>query len=534
MSISFPTFSDKEIVTPEKLNAFVQDLEAKFTAGISSADISWPLVADGDLVMGDNDITGCQKFWDVVNAGNYSTFTLAAVAASSNGGVLFIPPNTTVTVDGDTFPSGTYAAIIGCGPSSVLQIASGSTAGWGVRNPAAGQNILFANLTVDGNSVGSTDMLVLRGCASAKILGVNFSGATGAAIKMERLTSDPTNVLIAGCTFAGGGDHDIEATDCDGLTINNCVFSAAGADAIHIDASNTVRDVVIKGNVIKSAVANGIYINGAASSFGSSASNVVVANNSLRSIAADGITVGTTSGYIQYAVISENICNGAGGDAINCWLSNASIVGNACMDATANALDLGSSVDVTVSGNNFADAGGYSVISADTVGCGFYGNDLTNTTTSMSYGTDFGFSGNRGEPEVYFTTGCYTVTLPANRVQKGDIVEATCALNISDGTGDEDFQIFWDGQLVGYTKSGTSTGQRIIISTICVAATAASAASGYYWTKAFTDNRTDISRQGTFSSVAHTGVTSFTLDATGKTFSSAIWSVRITQGEAQE
>ena len=39
MSITYPTFADKEIVSPEKLNAFVQAIEAKFTAGLGTADI---------------------------------------------------------------------------------------------------------------------------------------------------------------------------------------------------------------------------------------------------------------------------------------------------------------------------------------------------------------------------------------------------------------------------------------------------------------------------------------------------------------
>ena len=135
--VELPTFSDKEIVTPEKLNALVDALNAKFVGGFDASDLQWPLEAEGDLAMGVYNITGARKIWNAINAANYATLQ-DAVTAAGTGGCVFIPPDTTVTASGVAI-TGDGVAIIGAGPSSVIELTSAATAGTccGLPRPAS-------------------------------------------------------------------------------------------------------------------------------------------------------------------------------------------------------------------------------------------------------------------------------------------------------------------------------------------------------------------------------------------------------------
>ncbi len=144
MSITFPTFIDKEIVTPEKLNDFVQALEAKFAAGLSSAEIVWPLQAGGDLQMGEWNITEGLSIWGIFNAKEYAEDWDSCLSDGRNGCIV-IPPGTTVTMDGSEM-TGSSLTIKGSGPTSILQLEAGASGGFAMRNDSTGFS--FKTLTI--------------------------------------------------------------------------------------------------------------------------------------------------------------------------------------------------------------------------------------------------------------------------------------------------------------------------------------------------------------------------------------------------
>ncbi len=173
MAITFPTFEDTEILTAEKLNAWVQSLEDKFNSGFGGTDINWPLVAEDNLVMGTGstgyEITGGTKILKLINASAYDTLA-AAVTAAGTSGCVFIPPNTTITTDGVTLP--VSCAVIGAGPSSVIKANAGATH---VLNTSNGGNVLIANLTIDGNDgTASAAGLLMVGQDNSFVHNVQF------------------------------------------------------------------------------------------------------------------------------------------------------------------------------------------------------------------------------------------------------------------------------------------------------------------------------------------------------------------------
>ena len=55
------------ILTADQLNSLVSLLEAKFSGGIVTEDISWPLTAGGNLDMVQFEILNLYKLWNVRN-----------------------------------------------------------------------------------------------------------------------------------------------------------------------------------------------------------------------------------------------------------------------------------------------------------------------------------------------------------------------------------------------------------------------------------------------------------------------------------
>ena len=128
MAITLPTFRNKEILTAGKLMQLVQAISAKLAA-ITGADLTWDLVCGGNIDF-DNQygILGLRKFWNVINVSEYPEATALEDAKteleSMGGGVLYIPPDTTITSAPVSIDSN-YIAIIGGVPSSVLKLQAG-------------------------------------------------------------------------------------------------------------------------------------------------------------------------------------------------------------------------------------------------------------------------------------------------------------------------------------------------------------------------------------------------------------------------
>ena len=469
MSINFPTFTDKEIPSPEKFNDFVQAVEAKFTAGLGSAEIQWPLVAAGNLVMSGYQVTGGKQIMKVVNAAD-STYSndFAQALVDASGGAVFIPPGHTARADGAEL-AGSNCAIIGAGPTSVLKL-SGDTAGYLLRNATSGGKFMVANLTLDGNSETS-DGLHLRGVTYAIVQNVWFQNFGQVLLTIEPDgTTDSQHVLISDCHF-NGGTKQLLITDGNDISGRGCYVY--NSDDTAIEATNsggtaTLQRLSVVDNIIEDCDEQAVYVRGGSSSFSTLSDQVLVANNIIDTSGMDGTTaaleIGTTSNRLQHVTITGNLLEDAPDTAISVCAKYGTVSGNVARGAGAVGLDLTSSQDLLVTGNSLRDATTYGIDASDTTDCVVRGNDCEDATTAdISYdaSTDHYDNGDvvaPGPPRTFYTNSS-TITIPANLLHVNDHMRIVASADVIDG-GADTLLVNVDGQTAtSMTVSGTDPGQ---------------------------------------------------------------------------
>lgn len=431
MSITFPTFIDKEIVTPEKLNDFVQALEAKFAAGLSSAEIVWPLNAGGNLQMGDWSITGGQSIWGIYNADQY-TDDWDTCLSDGAGGCIVIPPNTTVTMDGAAM-TGSSLTIKGSGPSSILALEAGASGGYALRNETTAFEFVMSNLTLDGQDIADNLGLYLRGCAKVEITDCTIKDFAFAAIKLEYMGQNNTNVRITNCTFGGGSSHAIECLGVDNIIIEDCIFQGVSADCIDIQSESGdqyAKHVSIKNNVFDGCTGRVINITGNGSSFDALRAHIKVEGNSADTL--NSMTIGDATHKLQYVTICNNQIPSSSGDALQVCAQYGDISGNLFTNATSDAIDLSSSQFLTVKGNNLYSATIAGVRAADAKACLISDNLCTGAGTTVVISTHAAtpcqYSGNSdGDVAEQGRVSTYVydsepLVIPANTLRVGDTV----------------------------------------------------------------------------------------------------------------
>lgn len=424
MSINFPTFVDKEIPSPEKFNEFVQALEAKFTSGLGSAEIQWPLVAAGNLVLSGYEITGGKKFMKIVNAGD-TTYTnnFEQALIDGAGGAVFIPPNTTVSLDGGVLP-GNSIAIIGAGPSSIIQL-SGGTAGYLLRSSSPSRQVTIANLTLDGNSEASAG-LVLRGVNRAFVHNVRFTNFGQPALQLTSVDGTAcSNVVISNCIFRAGNDHHILGDDCSSVTVQGCQSLSCDTSAFEFVAADTgalIKDINISDNVITDCDQSGIVVRGGSGTHNTNWSNITISDNVFNGagqVSDPAIECGAVSAVVQHFSVSGNQIYNAAVDAIKVYGKYGHVSGNNAQGAGQHGVNCTTSAYVSVTGNDLQGATNVGIqatnASTDVV---VQGNNLLNCTTAIQFSDDVYMADNAGVlspgyTQTYFTNSL-TITIPAN------------------------------------------------------------------------------------------------------------------------
>jgi hypothetical protein len=206
--VGAPTFSPG-ILTADQLNSLVALLEDKFSGGIVTADLSWPMTAGGNIDMVQFEILNLYKLWNVRNlAERDSGTTLQDVfddVVADGGGVVLLPAGSTEIIGTDGIEVGPNTLVVGQGWSSVFAT-SGSATNHLFHNAAAGDsNISFMNLKIDNtNGSGSFDALGFNRIAKMKLVDVwllignqnglsfetNSAGNPSQDIKLDRCRLD--------------------------------------------------------------------------------------------------------------------------------------------------------------------------------------------------------------------------------------------------------------------------------------------------------------------------------------------------------
>ena len=485
MSITFPTFIDKEIVTPEKLNNFVQALESKFSAGLGTSEISWPLIAGGDLYMNDYNIVGGATVLGMINAGAPKYVSDFATALTDGAaGCIFIPPNTAITIDGEAI-AGSSLTIKGSGPTSVLRLQSSASAGYMLRNSSSGCKISISNLTLDGNSE-TGDGLQLRGASDVVIDRVWFTDFTGAALKVTDLAGAASSqVVIQKCHFSGGASYHIHLDDCADVEISGCTFDTAAEDAIYGEAADTNADmkrISIENCVFDACVKGGITVKGAGA-FNTKWAHINVSGNVIDTasmgVTQSAIKLGAAGAELQNVTCQGNVAPGATADGISICAQYGTVSGNIVRGAGASGIDLLTSEDVVVNGNACRDCL-VGITMDDSVDCFVAVNDTEGSTDEVVYGTttseqwlNNAATVDRSGPLLgYYSTG-NTITIPGGTLRVGDMIQIHAHRS---ETTSGNATIRFDGTTIATQTMGESDG--VISFVASVAITAATTAIG--------------------------------------------------------
>ena len=467
MAFIAPTFEDREKLTAGKLNLFGAAVESKFSA-ITGGDLAWPFVVEGDIDFGSlHSIVGLRSLWNIINVGDYTPLNTAsfkeavAAAVTAGGGCLLIPPNTTAVCDGvDIAQDG--ITILGCGASSVLQLTTGSTSGYmfklGVTNQT---DLAIMNLTIDGQSTGTAQagviMQYVEGFTMRDVVIKNF---TGDAVHIDNEGVDGHSckyVTFDNVRFEGGGASHIKVEDVDFLTLENVTCIDAGAAAITMAPSGAtalIKHIQLSNVQVSGTTGIGVWItaDGAASD---SHSIISLANCVSIGGSDDAFRIGETGKMLKHVTMDNCIGHDATNNGLTANITYGIISNNHFRYATDDGIDLISSTELVVTGNNCRDAQGDYGIDADgTTSCSIHDNDVTGYTTQgilLTNATTAILGPNQGmvgptlntvisdyPHEQRTSTGNYTATytIPANTLKIGDHIRITAYFDLTGWTAD--------------------------------------------------------------------------------------------------
>jgi hypothetical protein len=350
---TLPTFEDDEILSAGKLNELVNAVETKFSGAISGADISWPLIAQGNLDMNGYSILGVKTFWNIINAAEYSTLQAAIDAAeAAGGGAVTIPPNTTIEAQGLTVTAGSIA-FIGYGASSKIKLPDAPTSDM-FTTSASIEDITFTDLYFDGNTGAGTSIncLTLTNLIDGKVRGCEFDDFSGVCISLkDDLGAACQDIEITGCVFKDGDGNMIQAEGLVRCEIVDCDMESATALAgIIITPSTSAQAEAI------TITANHITVPGPGirmvSNGGSDYGDNIILGNYVRTTGTtkSGIIIGEAGTPMQNCVIADNIVEMATGNGFEVVGPGMALTANIARNCSVDGFVVASD-DLTMQGN---------------------------------------------------------------------------------------------------------------------------------------------------------------------------------------
>lgn len=259
--VGAPTFAPG-VLTADQLNSLVSLLENKFSGGIVSADISWPLTAGGNIDMVQFEILNLYKLWNVRNlAERDSGTTLQEVfddVNSEGGGVVLLPANSEEIVGTGGVEVGPNTLIMGQGRTSIFST-SGTATNHMFRNMAHGDSgIKFVNCKLDnsGTAGGAFDIIGFTRVSACQLVDVWMvvDAEHGLSLETNSAGSTNTNVeVVRGQFDVTGGVSALSATDALGFKVRGAKFNLSGGAALlyaALGAASIGEDIIFEGNEV--------------------------------------------------------------------------------------------------------------------------------------------------------------------------------------------------------------------------------------------------------------------------------------------
>jgi hypothetical protein len=446
----------KQQLTSTIWNATMDEIEAN-QAAVGAGSLSWPLEVQGDINMGQQfEIVGLQSFWNIINVHEYGDDLDAAITAAETvgGTCVFIPPYTTATATNAVI--GTSGIVImGAGPTSVLKLTSGAGPVLDTVGTSALTGIGVFNLTIDQSAGTAAIGIRMRRVARLGMGNLYFTGGTGPNLVLTNggtAGQSCTNVFLREIHFAGGtgtGAYHLQCIDVDGLIVQGLYSESCPATsgaAVYMDpASDTsalMRDITLTNVHVNSPAGKGVSILGAQAGADDKWSRVRLTGVRVDSPTSTGIEVGATAKIIKSISVNADVYNLPA--AVACLSVNASggVIQGCDARGGAPGLDLVSSIDLYVTGNNFRDATTYGIDADAATECTIEANDVRDCTTLgiKRPTTDNGnvIARNPGDYSTYVSdpqlevvsSGAATefglnYSIPAGAVQVGDSIRVT-------------------------------------------------------------------------------------------------------------
>lgn len=489
MAISLPTFTVRQILTAGILNQLTQAINTKFSA-ITGADITWDLLCGGNIDFdGQYGILGLKKLWSVINADEYTSLQAAIDEAESNGGgTVFIPPDTTISTPGVTLTS-SNVAIVGAGPSSVIQLESGNDL-LDIDNNGALTDISIQNLTLDG--AGETQNGVVAKRVQRLLMdNVYLKNFDGSAIK---LTSDTpgeacSDVILSNIwVYSGGASgsaYHLHVQDVNRMIVSNFHSTDALDDAIFMEPAGSgglLKDIMMDNVSVNNPATKGIYILGA-DTVNDKWSRIGLSNCQVFSPGGTGFHLGAAAKILKNLVVDNCKVYEAAGDGFVVMAEGGKLSNLFAPAAGADGLDMTSSKSLLVTGCDFNTATATGIDATSTDACKIATCDVTGsadgiikvTATDLIAGGNIGAVGlimggtviSNIQDNTSPASGVevFSYTIPANTLSKpGDCLVMEVCLAASNDAIDMSVTLNLDANIVGAITS-QSNNTAVITST---------------------------------------------------------------------
>lgn len=414
--VNLPDFVAKQKLTAAQLDQIVSALQNFST---QTGDITWPLTAGGDLDMDDSHtISGMRNFWRFYNVEEYSEDSNPLQAAiddaesATGGACVFIPAGHTTGTTGVTI-SKSNITILGCGPTSVVQLESGN--GPIIQCAATYTDLAFLNFAIDGNSTGSgVNAIKLQDNVRVVMDKLWVYGVVGDALYITNSGTSSEyceNIRLTNSQFrAGSSGSHIKVDDVINLKISDVesLSAASGAIVMEPDTSASyLQDIQLSGITVDGVTGKGISILSASGTADAKWSRISVSNSTVISATGDSIELGATSKRLKDVRCEGCSVLSAGADGLNINTEGGLVDGFYCPSAPS-----GNGFDNT--GSTGLYVGTLGVPRADNAAAiihkgGFLSSDSTSYLLTQGVDTIPGTFG-------------YTLTIPADTVEIGDVV----------------------------------------------------------------------------------------------------------------
>lgn len=255
-----PLLNNKQRPTFEVLNQIFGLLSGKF-GSLDGTDFAYPLILVGDFDLNGNALLGVKEIFGIQNLEQFGTDETAAstvVNLLSGGGVMFIPRDTTITLNrGIKIGSNRNRIyIVGSGPSSVLRLAS--NADDNVISMDGSRRFRISNLLIDGNSDNnaSGSGIVCRDCSEFEISNVwiGESPATGAPSRAIEIVGS-RDWSVKRCWIANPRDVGILVGDrCRNWTISQVTIDSSDQPSDDFGVITGLSHLKIEGDETKNGL----------------------------------------------------------------------------------------------------------------------------------------------------------------------------------------------------------------------------------------------------------------------------------------